>query len=80
LIRLKGSRSDSEDSDSNDSEFEDIFEENTNEIEEKLGKFKCDVTENHPFSSVFLKCPECDFDTKEENLMENHITGNHLYF
>ena len=20
----------------------------------------------------FLKCPECDFDTKEENLFENH--------
>ena len=22
---------------------------------------------------------ECDFDTKEENLMENHFTGNHQF-
>jgi hypothetical protein len=25
----------------------------------------------------FLKCPECNFDTKEENLFENHATKNH---
>ena len=25
----------------------------------------------------FLKCPECDFDTKEENSFENHATENH---
>ena len=25
----------------------------------------------------FLKCPECNFDTKEENLFENHATENH---
>ena len=25
----------------------------------------------------FLKCPECDFDTKEENSFENHATKNH---
>ena len=25
----------------------------------------------------FLKCPECDFDTKEDNLFENHATENH---
>ena len=25
-----------------------------------------------------LKCPECDFDTKEENTFENHATENHL--
>ena len=25
----------------------------------------------------FLKCPECDFDTKEDNLFENHATKNH---
>ena len=25
----------------------------------------------------FLKCPECSFDTKEENLFENHATENH---
>ena len=37
------------------------------------------VTENHPFPSIFPKCPECDFDTKEENLMENHFTGNHPF-
>ena len=24
-----------------------------------------------------LKCPECDFDTKEENLFENHAKENH---
>ena len=24
-----------------------------------------------------LKCPECGFDTKEENLFENHATENH---
>ena len=28
-------------------------------------------------SFYFLKCPECDFDTKEENLFENHATENH---
>ena len=26
----------------------------------------------------FLKCPECDFDTKEEESFENHATENHL--
>ena len=26
----------------------------------------------------FLKCPECDFDTKEEKSFENHATENHL--
>jgi hypothetical protein len=25
----------------------------------------------------FIKCPECDFDTKEENSFENHATENH---
>ena len=25
----------------------------------------------------FLKCPECDFDTKEDSLFENHATENH---
>ena len=25
----------------------------------------------------FLKCPECDFDTKEENSFETHATKNH---
>ena len=25
----------------------------------------------------FLKCPECDFDTKEENSFENHATKHH---
>ena len=25
----------------------------------------------------FLKCPECEFDTKEENSFENHATENH---
>ena len=25
----------------------------------------------------FLKCPECDFDTKEENSFEIHATKNH---
>ena len=25
----------------------------------------------------FLKCPECNFDTKEEDLFENHATENH---
>ena len=25
----------------------------------------------------FLKCPECNFDTKEEKLFENHATENH---
>ena len=25
----------------------------------------------------FLKCPECNFDTKEENSFENHATVNH---
>ena len=25
----------------------------------------------------FLKCPECDFDTKEENSFETHATENH---
>ena len=25
----------------------------------------------------FLKCPECDFNTKEENSFENHATENH---
>ena len=25
----------------------------------------------------FLKCPECHFDTKEENTFENHATENH---
>ena len=25
----------------------------------------------------FLKCPECDFNTKEENLFENHASENH---
>ena len=25
----------------------------------------------------FLKCPECDFNTKEDNLFENHATENH---
>ena len=25
----------------------------------------------------FLKCPECDFDTKEDNVFENHATENH---
>ena len=29
----------------------------------------------HEFSC--LKCPECGFDTKEENLFENHATENH---
>ena len=24
-----------------------------------------------------LKCPECDFDTKGENLFENHAKENH---
>ena len=24
-----------------------------------------------------LKCPECDFDTKKENSLENHATENH---
>ena len=24
-----------------------------------------------------LKCPECDFDTKEENSFETHATKNH---
>jgi hypothetical protein len=28
-------------------------------------------------SFYFLKCPECDFDTREENLFENHATENH---
>ena len=28
-------------------------------------------------SFYFLKCPECDFDTKEENSFENHATENH---
>ena len=22
-------------------------------------------------------CPECDYDTKEENLLKNHVTENH---
>ena len=25
----------------------------------------------------FLRCPECDFDTKEENTFENHAAENH---
>ena len=25
----------------------------------------------------FLKCPECNFDTKEDSLFENHATENH---
>ena len=25
----------------------------------------------------FLKCPECDFDTKEDNIFEYHATENH---
>ena len=25
----------------------------------------------------FLKCPECDFNTREENSFENHATENH---
>ena len=25
----------------------------------------------------FLKCPECHFDTKEENLFENHASEKH---
>ena len=25
----------------------------------------------------YLKCPECDFDTREENSFENHATENH---
>ena len=25
----------------------------------------------------FLKCPECDFNTKEENSFENHARDNH---
>ena len=25
----------------------------------------------------FLKCPECDFNTKEDNLFKNHATENH---
>ena len=25
----------------------------------------------------FLKCPECDFNTKEKNSFENHATENH---
>ena len=28
-------------------------------------------------SFYFLKCPECDFDTKEENSFENHATKSH---
>jgi uncharacterized C2H2 Zn-finger protein len=31
-------------------------------------------------SSIFSECPECDFDTKEENLLEKHVTENHPYF
>ena len=34
-----------------------------------------DVESIQAFS--YLKCPECSFDTKEENLFENHATENH---
>ena len=40
-------------------------------------KLENHFTGNHPFSSVFLICPECDYDTKEENLLKNHVTENH---
>jgi hypothetical protein len=35
------------------------------------------LIEDHPLSSIFLKSPECDFDTKEDNLLEIHFTENH---
>ena len=28
-------------------------------------------------SFYYLKCPECNYDTKEEKLFENHATENH---
>ena len=42
------------------------------------GKFV--VKTCHKKSSIFSECPECDFDTREENLLEKHVTENHTYF
>ena len=30
--------------------------------------------------STSSECPECDFDTKQENLLTKHVTENHPYF
>ena len=27
-----------------------------------------------------LECPECDFDTKQEDSLEKHVKENHTYF
>ena len=41
------------------------------------------MTQNNPWEVesiqdfYFLRCPECDFDTKEENSFEKHATENH---
>ena len=41
----------------------------------KMAQNPWEVESIHEF--YFLKCPECDFDTKEENSFENHATENH---